>query len=152
MLKLNVGFTKKVGEANYGSRGASINVEVEVDSGLIGDADRLKDRIRQLFALAKTSVEEELAVQSHKGIGANGHEANGKTSDNGHGARRDGTRRATASQIRAIHAIVDRQRLDLAALLHERYGINDPTELSITEASELIDSIKNAGNGTGGKR
>ncbi|MBA4017011.1 MAG: hypothetical protein C0483_07555 [Pirellula sp.] len=147
MLKLNVGFSRKLGEANYGSRGASINVEVEVDSGLIGDADRLKDRIRQLFALAKGSVDEELAGKSHNGNGANG-----KTSDNGNGRRRDGTRRATASQIRAIHAIVDRQRLDLTAVLHERYGINDPTELSITEASELIDSIKNAGNGTGGKR
>ncbi|MCE9607598.1 MAG: hypothetical protein K8U03_22145 [Planctomycetia bacterium] len=32
MLKLNVGFTKKIGEANYGSRGATVNPELELNS------------------------------------------------------------------------------------------------------------------------
>ena len=48
MLKLNAGFSRKVGEPNYGSRGASVNVELEVESNLIGDPDALKRRIRQL--------------------------------------------------------------------------------------------------------
>ena len=77
MLKLNVGFTKKVGEANYGSRGAAVNLELELDSSLVGDADRLKERIRQLFGLAKASVDEELAA------GAGQPAANG----NGHARR-----------------------------------------------------------------
>jgi hypothetical protein len=34
-LKLNVGLARKLGEANYGSRGASINLELEVDSSLV---------------------------------------------------------------------------------------------------------------------
>jgi hypothetical protein len=36
-LKLNVGLARKLGEANYGSRGASINLELEVDSSLISE-------------------------------------------------------------------------------------------------------------------
>jgi hypothetical protein len=60
MLKLNAGFSRKVGEPNYGSRGASVNVELEVESGLIGDPDALMTRIRNLFTIAKRSVDSEL--------------------------------------------------------------------------------------------
>ncbi len=71
MLKLNVGFTKKVGEANYGSRGAAVNLELELDSTLVGDTDRLKERIRHLFGLAKASVDEELAAGGQPGTNGN---------------------------------------------------------------------------------
>ena len=67
MLKLNVGLSQKIGEANYGSRGASVNLELELDSALAADPDKLKDRIRCLFALAKASVEEELNSQACNG-------------------------------------------------------------------------------------
>ena len=60
MLKLNVGFSRKVGEANYGSRGASVNLELEVESGLAHEPDSLRERVRQLFRMARASVEEEL--------------------------------------------------------------------------------------------
>lgn len=159
MLKLNVGFTKKVGEANYGSRGAAVNLELELDSGLVGDAERLKERIRHLFVLAKASVDEELhagAEQSLGGKGTDGQRPNG----NGHAAgptnvrRRDGTRPATASQVRALNAIADRRKLDLSALLADRFQIHDAASLTITEASSLIDELKGeaAGNGNGGRR
>src|SRR5262249_32608997 len=59
-LKLNIGLCKKVGEANYGSRGASVNVEVEVDSSLVTEPAKLQERIRQLFGLVRTSLAEEL--------------------------------------------------------------------------------------------
>lgn len=159
MLKLNVGFTKKVGEANYGSRGAAVNLELELDSLLVGDADRLKERIRQLFGLAKTSVEEELAAAAGQPAG-NGNGSTGATpAGNGHagksnGRRRDGTRAATASQVRALNAIADRRKLNLNALLAERFQIDEPAGLTITEASNLIDELKgeSAGNGHGGRR
>lgn len=145
MLKLNVGFTKKVGEANYGSRGAAVNLELELDSSLVGEADRLKERIRHLFGLAKASVDEELA----------GGTPNGTANGNGHSnaRRRDNTRSATASQVRALNAIASRQKLDLADILVQRFQTRDPAELSITEASSLIDELKGtAGNGAGGRR
>ena len=150
MLKLNVGFTKKVGEANYGSRGASVNLELELDSSLVGDADRLKERIRHLFGLAKTSVDEELTASAGQSV-ANGNSSAGNDHAAGktNGRRRDGTRAATASQVRALNAIADRRKLDLSALLTERFQINDPAGLTITEASNLIDELKgeSAGNG-----
>lgn len=158
MLKLNVGFTKKVGESNYGSRGAAVNLELELDSGLVGDADRLKDRIRQLFALAKTSVDEELAnatsPSSDSSIAQNGRSGNGPGNGPTTTRRRDGTRPATASQVRALNAIADRKKLDLSVLLRERFQIPDAAALTITEASALIDELKGdtAGNGQGGRR
>lgn len=163
MLKLNVGFTKKIGEANYGSRGAAVNLELELDSSLVGDADRLKDRIRQLFGLAKASVDEELAASStppagnghgdragaHAGNGAPHGQSNGRSGTR----RRDGTRAATASQQRALTAIAERLGIELADKLHATYGVRDPVELTITEASSLIDELKGAaGNGRGGGR
>ena len=35
MIKLNAGFSRKVGEANYSSRGASVNLELELESSMI---------------------------------------------------------------------------------------------------------------------
>jgi len=143
MLKLNVGLSRKVGEANYGSRGASVNLELEVEAGLASDSNALRDRARQLFKMARASVDEEL----------NG---DGPTADehtqNGIGSRRTNGRHATASQCRALRAIADRQRVDLTAELRSRFGVERPEDLAIGEASELIDSLKPQANGSGGRR
>ena len=151
MLKLNVGFNRKVGEANYGSRGASVNLELELDSGLVGDPDKLRDRVRQMFLLAKASVDEELngqATPTSNGSSSNGH------GTNGNGRRRDATRRATASQVRALHASCDRSGIELADKLRAAVGVSEAEQLSITEASQLIDELKGQpnGNGAGGHR
>ena len=45
MIKLNCGFSRKVGEANYGSRGASVNLELEIE--LIGEWETSKVEIDQ---------------------------------------------------------------------------------------------------------
>jgi hypothetical protein len=153
MLKLNVGFNRKAGEANYGSRGASVNLELELDSGLAGDPERLKERIRSLFLLAKASVDEELT----SGGSGTGHSGSPKqAASNGHSARgrRDATRSATASQVRALHAIADRQGIDLGEAVRTRYGVDQPDAISITEASELIDQLKGSvthGSNGGGR-
>ena len=43
-LKLNVGLSRKIGEANFGSRGASVNLELELESGLAGEPERQPTR------------------------------------------------------------------------------------------------------------
>ena len=156
-LKANVGVSRKVADNNYGSRGASVNLEVELDSSSIQDPERLQDRIRQIFHMAEQAVDEELAQQN----AANGRAAaaasngNGRPNGNGNGhaaPRRSNGRRATASQARALRAIADRQGLDLAAELQKRFGVQTPEELSITEASSLIDDLKTPANGNSNGR
>ena len=60
MIKLNAGFSRKVGEANYSSRGASVNLEMEVESSTIDSPEKMHERIRNLFLLARKAVDEEL--------------------------------------------------------------------------------------------
>jgi hypothetical protein len=57
-----------------------------------------------------------------------------------------------ASQVRALHAITNRQGLDLALTLQEHYGIDHAEDLGIGQASELIDSLKGATSNNGNRR
>jgi hypothetical protein len=142
-LKLNVGLSKKVGDPNYGSRGASVNVELELESALVADPDKLKERIRQLFGSLRSSLAEELNGNGKDSPAANTnghHDGNGQAPDNGHS--QPPVRPATQSQIRAIHAIARSQRLDLGQFLRDRFHIDRPEDLSIKDASGAIDDLK----------
>ena len=134
MLKLNAGFSRKVGEPNYGSRGASVNVELEVESNLIGDADGLMNRIRNLFSIARRAVDAEL----------NGSAASQDTASarNGRTTECEPARNATVSQLRAIRSICSRQGMDAAQLANEMFRVDDLNELTLREASTLIDHLK----------
>ena len=57
MIRLNVGLSRKIGQANYGSKGGSVNLEVEVADL---DHNKLRESIQKLFSLAKQSLEDEL--------------------------------------------------------------------------------------------
>lgn len=150
-LKLNIGLSKKVGESNYGSRGASVNVEVEVESALANDPDKLKERIRRVFSLVRDSVAEEL-----NGVGNGATQKNQPpTNGNGVGTNKDHgqkPRPATQSQVRAIAAIAKRLQINLDELLN-RFQVRRAQDLSIREASQLIDELKSSqqggGNGNG---
>ena len=160
MMKLNIGFSRKVGEPHYGSRGGSVNLEIEVESGLVREPDALQSKIAYLFDIAKASVDAQLSAGG-KGYselaasnGAQGHNGsgNGNGHANGNGSRRSNGRPATASQVGAIYAIANRQRLDLTTELRQRFGVERPDDLNIAEASELIDAIKPAAEANGGRR
>ena len=135
MLTLNAGLSRKVGEPDYGSRGASVNLQLEVEGHLIQDSDALHDRIRRLFALARQAVDEELQVGRKSS----------PSESNGNGAARNSNksavRPATASQLRAIRSIGDRLQLDVEAECHNRFGV-DLDKLSLPDASMLIDDLK----------
>ena len=59
-LKLNIGSSKKVGLPDYGSKGASVNLELEVDSSLARNPEQLQSQIKTLFQQAREAVEAEL--------------------------------------------------------------------------------------------
>ena len=50
---------------------------------------------------------------------------------------------ATEKQVRAIRSIANRQHADLDGLLRE-FGVDRPEDLSLKQASELIDTLKTA--------
>jgi hypothetical protein len=58
---------------------------------------------------------------------------------------RETVRRATAAQVRALEAIAHRQGIDLPAMLFPRFGTEQTTELSLMQASNLIEELR-AGN------
>jgi hypothetical protein len=73
------------------------------------------------------------------GDGVSGKEFTGRRAG---GQNRPNGRKATASQIRAIHAIINRQGLDLVQTLRERCGVEYAEDLGIAQASQLIDDLK----------
>lgn len=151
-LKVNVGLTKKIGESNYGSRGASVNVEMELESALASEPGKLQERIRQLFGIVRSSLAEELNGHGNgTATNGNGTAPQAPAHTNGNAApRREGTPRpATQSQIKALHAIAKSQGTDLGKVLREQYHLRRPDDLSIREASALIDQLKQSENGGG---
>jgi len=155
-LRLNVGLSKKIGQPDYGSLGASCNVELELESTLIqSDPDAFQRHVRNAFVACRQAVQDELSREQEVHTG-NRHQRNGNDTGNGrfhnNGTSRSTSRQATSSQIRAIHAIAARQQLDLTAELRTRFGVASPAELEIGEASEFIDAIKSQCNAAGSQR
>ena len=61
-MKLNVGVSRKVGLPDYGSVGASCNLEMELDAGLLEkDLDGFHAAIRDAYVAAHQAVHDELA-------------------------------------------------------------------------------------------
>jgi hypothetical protein len=122
---------------------------MELDSSLVNDSAKLQERIRQLFGLVRSSLAEELnGNHGHSAQPSNG-PPNPDTAPNGSQSAlqpanhpNPPARPATQSQVRALHAICKNQRLNLNQLLRERYNVGRPEDLSIKEASQLIDSLK----------
>jgi len=144
-LKLNVGASKKVGEANYGSRGASVNIEMELDAGAVSEPAKLQERIRQLFGLVRTSLAEELNGNGQPATKANGDNGTGHSTP-----QRSPGRSATQSQVKAIHAIARSRHITLVPLLRQRFQVGRPDDLDIKQASALIDELKSNSNGQEG--
>ena len=133
-MKLNIGLNQKKGEPNYGSRGASFNVEVEVDSSVAIDPKRLRERARALYAIARKAIDEELGAE--EAIEVNGAVGVARQISTG------GTTLATAGQVRAVFAICRSQELNPFDLVQNRFGRKRIEDLSIREASCLIDELK----------
>ena len=158
-LRLNVGVSKKIGLPEYSSVGATCNLEVELDSGLLDDLDGFHDRVRDTYVACHQAVNDELArLQGPTAAPANGPapSVNGHGSHNGSPAHTNGSRSrpagtsgrppkgATPRQVQAILTIARRLETDLEGLLRDDYGVERPEDLSLAEASTLIDTLKAA--------
>jgi hypothetical protein len=142
-MNLNVGLSRKVGEANYGSRGATVNVEIELDAALIKKTERLKEKIRQLFALVRTSLSEELDRGHRSDASVNGTSKQGK---DGAPQPAERQRPATQFQIKALMAIAKNKDLSLDDIVKDRFHADKPEALSLRQASQLIDELKKGGS------
>jgi len=155
-LTLAVGLTKKIGLPNFGSVGASCHIEVELDGSILqGDLEAFHRHVRNAFWSCREAVHQELVQHQQTDLGktlpqtgrnGNGHSAVECTPRR---STRDTPRRATASQVSALEAIAQRQQIDLATLLGERFQLAAAEDLSVAQASELIDQLKSAASTNG---
>lgn len=141
MLKVNVGRTKKIGRPHYGSLGAAVQLELELESGFVDDAERLQARIQALFALAERAVEEELrAAVAAEAVVIDGAAAN--CAPPAHDRGRIGNRRATQRQVRALEVLAERCAADLPHLATYYFHVDDVTQLTRRQAGLLIERLQ----------
>ena len=164
-VKLNVGVSRKVGLPDYGSVGATCNVEVELDGSLLkGDLEAFHAQVRHAYGAARQAVHDELARLRVVGTRATTKPpardaVNGSGAGNGH-ARSNGEavfagrtvaeaprsgKSATASQVKAICSIARQREADLVAILRSEYDVEKPEDLTLRQASGLIDWLKGEG-------
>jgi hypothetical protein len=156
-VKLNVGGSRKVGQPDYGSVGASCNLELEINNELLErDLDGFHARVRSAYVAAHQAVHDELArlqapiaVPHESSAPPPPSTANGRASGNGRtepvpAGRSRARKPATDNQIRAIRSIARRQNADLDGLIRQEFGVGSVEDLSLGQASELIDILKAA--------
>jgi hypothetical protein len=147
-IKINVGLAKKIGQPDFGSLGANCNVEFEYGGPCdAGSSEAFQKAVAKAFQACRKAVESELAKSASTTAAV---DRNGQTRVTGN--QRSGqqkkavaagsNRLATSSQIRAIHAISRRAGTDLVACLSQRFETDDVASLTVREASNLIDWLK----------
>ncbi len=148
MIKLNVGASRKVSDNHYGSKGGNVNIELELDSSLALDSQKLRDHIRKLFDLANASLEEELqANNEHASVEDLHHQRDG-VSFNGNGAGHAvsvaPTRFATEKQLALIQGLIRKSKIPYQPLLGE-CQVGSFNELTVQQASRMIETLKAGG-------
>ena len=151
MIKLLASVAKKVPmpDLEFSSQQYSAGMEVEVASGASGE--EIQKKLKALYALLEESIDEQIqACQAKSGAEedtashGNGRAKGSKQSGSGG----NGSRSATKAQVKAIYAIAREQGCtdqDIERIVSKSFGTKAPEELSIGQASELIDTLKNDG-------
>ena len=137
LMKLSVGLTRKVGQPDRGSLGASCAVELNVDPE--GDPTEFHSRARAAYAACARAVRDEL--ERHRAAGPGESSKSRVRRDQGTGPDRGP---ATAAQARALGRLATRRGLDLDAVLGARFGVDGPEGLSVAEAGRLIEELQEA--------
>ena len=140
MLKLNTGVSKKIGLPDYGSLGASCNLEIELDHTVFSDPNAFKDRVRKAFSACRQAVEEELARHQSSPGQATTSADSGAGQSNGHNGHL-----ASEKQFNFLHQLAGQiQGLDsrqLENLSQKMFG-KPIAGLTSLDASGLIDTLK----------
>ena len=140
MIRLHVGLTRKVGQANYGSKGGSVSLEVEMADL---EPQKIRDSIHRLFHLAKVSLEDELGREGtdsqdqprcHVQVVPPGQKSPDQPSDK--------SKLLSEKQTRYLKMLADKQRWNLTQECQERFGKEWPA-ISSKEASQLINEWSN---------
>ena len=157
MIRISAHVSRKlpVSGVDYSSRQASAGMELEVAEGV--DPDALKQRFQELYATLNGAVEEQLkegddesqSISSQEKSKAEANatqaESNAPSSNSAHGNGANSvapTRTsATQAQQRAIRAIVRDLGTEVTEVLAPFQALH-PGELSIRQASTLIDQLK----------
>ena len=148
MIKLSVGACKKITDGNYGSRGGNVNIELELDSSLALDSQKLRDHIRKLFDLANASLSEELqANNEHLGVEDSHHHRDGANLNGnsaGHAVSVVPVRYASEKQLALIQGLLRKSKIPYQPLLGE-CKVASFNELTVQQASRMIESLKSGG-------
>lgn len=156
-LIIRVSVSRKIGQPEFSSVGASCEIQAELDAGALHDLDGFHDECRRVYCAAHQAVNDELArlqvwppmYSDAQSVAANGtdHASNGRPTRTWDaptqpgGAPTRSPRAATAGQTRAIYALTRQAGVDLANLLHD-HGVARVEDLSIKAASAIIDRLK----------
>ena len=170
-VKLSIGLSKKVGLPRYSSLGASCYVELEIDPSLLdSNPAGFHEKVSRTFAACQQAVDDQLAQQTQLPAGtgnvsinnaprqvnfegpvataehhtaehhaAEHHAAEHHTGTDTEASAGDG--KLTCRQLSAILAMVRRQQLDLLDLIQERFQLDRPEDLTIRQASRLINEL-----------
>ena len=145
MIKLSVGACKKITDGNYGSRGGNVNIELELDSSLALDSQKLRDHIRKLFDLANASLTEELQANNEHACVEDSHQQRDGAILNGNSAGNavsvTPVRFATEKQIICIQGLARKHGVPVPELLKQA-GVRVFNDLSVRQASAMIESLK----------
>ena len=147
MIKLNVGASRKVSDNHYGSKGGNVNIELELDSSLALDSQKLRDHIRKLFDLANASLAEELQGTAELASVEELRYQRNDDSFNGNGAGNEVSvppvRYATEKQIICIQGLARKHGIPVPELLKQA-GVRVFNDLSVRQASQMIESLKSS--------
>ena len=125
-----------------------MNIELELDSSLALDSQKLRDHIRKLFDLANASLSEELQVSNEPASVEDSHHQRNDDSFNGNGAGHAVTvapvRFATEKQIICIQGLARKHGVPVPELLKQA-GVRVFNDMSVRQASQMIESLKGSG-------
>ena len=141
MIRLNVGLSRKVGQANFGSKGGSVNLEIELADL---DNNKLRESIHKLFSLAKQSLEDELGTEGQeaqdKPVVQVSVQPSGQTLQEAVAAQ---GKLVTGKQLSFLQTLARTQRRDLQKECLQEYETY-PERLTSKQASTLIEKWRSS--------